>query len=103
MTGLASSRFAQASSERSQDLEQALVQALKTWPKQNYNRRLDPMERRQRCVGAAPSISTLRDCRKSIRKARKSLRQDHRAYWNQEREDIGLPARQTKKGCKQQV
>lgn len=37
---LASSRSVQASSKRSQDQEQALVQAHKTWSQQSYNRRL---------------------------------------------------------------
>ena len=97
MTGLASSRSAQAASKRSQDQEQALVQAHKNWSQQTYNRRLDLVELRQRCVDAAQSISALKDCRKSSRKDRKSLRKDRLAYLNQVREDIGLPARQTKK------
>ena len=50
---LASSRSVQASSKRSQDQEQALVQAHKTWSQQTYDRRLALMERRQRCVDAA--------------------------------------------------
>ena len=98
---LASSRSVQASSKRSQD--QALVQAHKTWSQQTYDRRLDLIERRQRCVDAAQSFSALKDCRRSSRKARQSLRQERRAYLNQVREEIGLPARQTKKRRKQQV
>ena len=101
--GLASSWSARASSERSQDQKLALVQALKTWSKQIYNLPLQHMERSQRCMDAAQSISALKDCRKSIRKARKSQRQDCRAHLNQVREDIGLSGRQTKKRRKQQV
>ena len=100
---LASSRSVQASSKRSQDQEQALVQAHKTWSQQTYDRRLALMEHRQRCVDAAQSFSALKDCRRSSRKARQSLRQERRAYLNQVREEIGLPARQTKKSRKQQV
>ena len=103
MPGLASSRSAQAASKRSQDQEQALVQAHKNWSQQTYNRRLDLVELRQRCVDAAQSISALKECRKSSRKDRKSLRKDRLAYLNQVREDIGLPARQTKRRRKQQV
>ena len=90
-------------SKRSQDQEQALVQAHKTWSQQTYNWRLDLMESRQRCVDASQSFSALKDCRRSSRKARQSLRQERRAYLNQVRDEIGLPALQTKKRRKQQV
>ena len=83
------SRSVQAAAKPSQDQEQALVQAHKNWSQQTYNRRLDLVELRQRCVDAAQSISALKECRKSSRKDRKSLRKDRLAYLNQVREDIG--------------
>ena len=101
--GVESSRSVQAASKRSQDQEQALFQARKNWTKQTYDQRLELMQRGQRCVDAAQSIRALKDCRQRQKQARKSLRQDRRAYLNQVRNDIGLPARQKKKRRKQQV
>ena len=97
------SRSVQAAAKPSQDQEQALVQAHKNWSKQTYNQRLELMQRSQRCVDAAESSRALKDCRKQKKQAQKSLKQDRRAYLSQVMEDIGLPARQTKKRRKQQV
>ena len=101
--GVESSRSVQAAAKPSQGQEQALVQAHKNWSKQTYNQRLELMQRSQRCVDSAQSIRALKDCRKRHKQARKSQRQDRRAYLNQVRNDIGLPARPKKKGRKQQV
>ena len=101
--GVESCRSVQAASKRSQDQEQALVQAHKNWSKQTYNQRLELMQRSQGCVDAAQSIRALKDCRKRHKQARKSLRQDRRAYLNQVRNDIRLPARPKKKRRKQLV
>ena len=51
--GVESSRSVQAASKRSQDQEQALVQAHKNWTKQTHNQRLELMHSSQRCVDAA--------------------------------------------------
>ena len=101
--GVESSRSVQAASKRSQDQEQALVQARKNWSKQTYNQRLELMQRSQRCVDAAQSSRALKDCRKQKKQARKSIQQDRRAYLNQVREYVGLPARPKKKRRKQPV
>ena len=97
------SRSVQAAAKPSQDQEQALVQAHKNWTKQTYNQRLELMQSSQRCVDAAQDIKALKDCRQSHKQARKSLRQDRRAYLNEVRNDVGLPARQMRKRRKQQV
>ena len=91
--GVESLRSVQAASRRTQDQEQALVQAHKNWSQQTYNQRLELMQRSQRCVDGARSIRALKDCRKRHKQARRSLRQDRRAYLNQVRDDVGLPAR----------
>ena len=96
-------RSAQASSKRSQAQEQALVQAHKNWFRQTTNQRLELLQSTQRCVDAAQSISDLKACRNRHKQARKSLRKDRRAYLNQVRNDVGLPARPKKKRRKQQV
>ena len=101
--GVELSRSVQAAAQPSQDQEQALVQAHKNWTKQTYDQRLELMQRGQRCVDAAQSIRALKDCRKRYKQARKSLRQDRRAYLNEARHDVGLPARQMRKRRKQQV
>ena len=101
--GVESSRSVQAAAKPSQDQEQALVQAHKNWTKQTYNQRLELMQSSQRCVDAAQDIKALKDCRQSHKQARKSLRQDRRAYLNEVRNDVGLPARPKKKRRKQQV
>ena len=90
-------RSAQASSKRLQAQEQALVQAHKNWSRQTINQRLELLQSTQRCVDAAQSISDLTDCRQRKKQARRSLRQDRRAYLNQIREDVGLPLRQRKR------
>lgn len=95
-------RSAQASSKRLQAQEQSLVQAHKNWSRQTINQRLELLQSTQRCVDAAQSISDLTDCRQRKKQARRSLRQDRRAYLNQIREDVGLPLRQ-KKRWKQKV
>lgn len=100
--GVESSRSVQAA-KPSQDQEQALVQAHKNWTKQTYNQRLELMQSSQRCVDAAQDIKALKDCRQPHKQARKSLRQDRRAYLNEVRNDVGLPARQMRKRRKQQV
>ena len=101
--GVESSRSVQAAAQPSQGQEQTLVQAHKNWSKQTYNQRLELMQSSQRCVDAAQSIRALKDCRKRHKEAWKSLRQDRRAYLNQVRDDVGLPARQMRKRRKQQV
>ena len=101
--GVESCRSVQAASKRSQDQEQALVQAHKNWTKQTYNQRLELMQSSQRCVDAAQDIKALKDCRQRHKQARKSLRQDRRAYLNEVRNDVGLPARQMRKPRKQQI
>ena len=95
-------RSAQASSKRLQAQEQSLVQAHKNWSRHTINQRLELLQSTQRCVDAAQSISDLTDCRQRKKQARRSLRQDRRAYLNQIREDVGLPLRQ-KKRWKQKV
>ena len=79
------------------------MQAHKNWSKQTFNQRLELMQRSQRCVDSAQSIRALKDCRDRYKQARRFLRQDRRAYLNQVREDVGLPARPKKKRRKQQV
>ena len=96
------SRSAQASSKRLQAQEQSLVQAHKNWSRQTINQRLELLQSTQRCVDAAQSISDWKDCRQRKKQARRSLKQDRRAYLNQIREDVGLPLRQ-KKRWKQKV
>ena len=101
--GLESSGSVQAAIILSQDKEQALVQAHKNWSQQTHNQRLELMQRSQRCVDAAQSISALKDCRKRHKQARRSLRQDRRAYLNQVKKDVGLQARQMRNRRKQRV
>ena len=97
------SRSVQAAAKPSQDQEQALVQAHKNWTKQTHNQRLELMQSSQRCVDAAQDIKALKDCRQRHKQARTSLRQDRRAYLNEVRNDVGLPARQMRQRRKQQV
>ena len=101
--GVESSRSVQAAAKPSQDQEQALVQAHKNWTKQTYNQRLELMQSSQRCVDAAQDIKALKDCRKRHKQARKSMSQERRAYLNQVRDDVGIPACQMRKRRKQQV
>ena len=95
--GMEPSWAAQKSPKRTPAQEQALVEAHKNWFQKTYNQRLALMQSSQRCVDAAESSRALKDCRKQKKQARKSLQQDRRAYLNQVREDVGLPARTEKK------
>ena len=76
---------------------EVLFQARKTWFKDNYERRLDLLQSHQLCVDAAASANAIKTCRKDMKKARKSLKQDYRAYVNKVRNQLGLPARTGKK------
>ena len=70
-----------------------LFQARKTWFKSNYQRRLDLLQSHQSCIDVASSTDEFKTCRKDNKKARKSLKQDYRAYMNKVRNQLGLPAR----------
>ena len=72
---------------------EVMFQARKTWAKDNYQRRLDLLQRQQRCIDAAASADALKACRREMKKARKSLKKDYRAYMNKVRNQLGLPAR----------
>ena len=56
-------------------------------------RRLELLQSQQRCIDAAASADALKTCRQEMKKARKSLKQDYRAYMNKVRNQLGLPAR----------
>ena len=88
---------AAAGRDLSSEQSQALLQARKTWSKDNYQRRLELLQSHQRCIDAAASADALKTCRQEIKKARKSLKQDYRAYMNKVRNQLGLPARTGKK------
>ena len=77
----------------SPEQSQVLFQARKTWAKDNYQRRLELLQSQQRCIDAAASADALKTCRRQMKKARKSLKQDYRAYVNKVRNQLGLPAR----------
>jgi hypothetical protein len=77
----------------SPEQSQALFQARKTWSKDNYQRRLELLQSQQRCIDAAASADALKMCRQEMKKARKSFKQDYRAYMNKVRNQLGLPAR----------
>ena len=94
---LAPAPSALAVQDRSPEQDKALFEARKTWAKDSYRRRLGLLQSHQRCMEAATSSSALKDCRQQKKQARKSLKQDHRAYINQVREQIGLPVRSEKK------
>ena len=68
---------------------QVLFQARKTWAKDNYQRRLDLLQRQQRCIDTAASADALKACRREMKKARKSLKKDYRAYTNKVRNSVG--------------
>ena len=72
---------------------QALFQARKTWSKGNYQRRLELLQSQQRCIDAAASADALKTCRREMKQARRSLKQDYRAHMNKVRNQLGLPAR----------
>ena len=85
---------------------EVMFQARKTWFKDNFQRRLDLLNSHQSCIDAASSMDELKTCRKDKKKARKSLKQDYRAYMNKVRNQLGLPARAGKpdpKGRKPQA
>ena len=84
---------AAAMRDLSAEQSQALFQARKTWSKDNYQRRLELLQSQQRCIDAAASADALNTCRQDMKKARKSLKQDYRAYMNKVRNQLGLPAR----------
>ena len=86
-----------AGRDQSPEQEKVLFQARKTWFKDNYQRRLDLLQSHQLCVDAAASANAIKTCRKDMKKARKSLKQDYRAYVNKVRNQLGLPARTGKK------
>ena len=82
-----------AERNRSSDEDTALFQARKTWSKDSYRRRLDLLQSHQRCIDAATSRDAMKQCRQQKKQARRSLKQDHRAYMNKVRNQLGLPAR----------
>jgi hypothetical protein len=84
---------AAAGSDLSLEQIQVLFQARKTWAKDNYQRRLELLQSQQRCIDAAASADALKTCRRRMKKARTSLKQDYRAYMNKVRNQLGLPAR----------
>ena len=86
-----------AGRDQSPEQNKVLFQARKTWFKDNYQRRLDLLQSHQLCVDAAASANAIKTCRKDMKKARKSLKQDYRAYVNKVRNQLGLPARTGKK------
>ena len=77
----------------SPEQSQALFQARKTWAKDSYQRRQELLQSQQRCIDAAASADALKTCRREMKKARKSLKQDYRAHMNKVRIQLGLPDR----------
>ena len=77
----------------SPEQSQALFQARKTWAKDSYQRRQELLQSQQRCIDAAASADALKACRREMKQARKSLKQDYRAHMNKVRNQLGLPAR----------
>ena len=77
----------------SPEQSQALFQARKTWAKDSYQRRQELLQSQQRCIDAAASADALKTCRREMKKARKTLKQDYRAQMNKVRNQLGLPAR----------
>ena len=94
---IAMSPLLAASVELSPQQSQVLFEARKSWAKDNYQRRLDLLQRQQRCIDTAASADALKACRREMKKARKSLKKDYRAYMNKVRNQLGLPARTGKK------
>ena len=80
-----------AGRDRPPEQDTALFQARKTWSKDSYQRRLDLLQSHQRCINAAASKDAMKQCRQQKKQARKSLKQDHRAYMNKVRNQLGLP------------
>ena len=89
-----------AGRDRTPEQENVLFQARKTWYKDNYQRRLDHLQSHQNCIDAASTIDEFKSCRKDKKKARKSLKQERRAYMNKVRNQLGLPARAGKRDGK---
>ena len=86
-----------AERNRSSDEDTALFQARKTWSKDSYRRRLDLLQSHQRCIDAAMSRDAMKQCRQQKKQARRSLKQDHRAYMNKVRNQLGLPEKTGRK------
>ena len=84
---------AAAGRDLSPQQSQALFAARKTWVKDNYKRRLELLQSQQRCIDAAASADALKTCRREMKKAVKSVKQDYRAHMNKVRNQLGLPAR----------
>ena len=63
------------------------------WFQDNDQRRLELLQSHQSCIDVASSTDEFKTCRKDNKKARKSLKQDYRAYMNKVRNQLGLPAR----------
>ena len=49
---------------------QALFQARKSWSKDNYQRRLELLQSKQRCIDSAASADALKTCHWEMKKAR---------------------------------
>ena len=86
-----------AGRDRTPEQDTALFQARKTWSKDSYQRRLDLLQSHQRCINAVASKDAMKQCRQQKKQARKSLKQDHRAYMNKVRNQLGLPENTGKK------
>ena len=84
---------AAAGRDLSPQQSQALFAARKTWVKDNFKRRLELLQSQQRCIDAAASADALKTCRREMKQARRSLKQDYRAHMNKVRNELGLPAR----------
>ena len=88
---------AMAGRDRSPEQDNVLFQAHKSWSKDKFQRRLDLLRSHQRCIDAAASRDAMNECRQQKKQARKSLKQEHRAYMNKVRNQLGLPANSGKK------
>ena len=84
---------AAAGRDLSPEQRQALFEARKIWAKDNYKLRLELLQSQQRCIDAAASADALKTCRREMKKARKSAKQDYRAHKNKVRNQLGLSAR----------
>ena len=73
---------AAAGRDLSPEQRQALFEARKIWAKDNYKLRLELLQSQQRCIDAAASADVLKTCRRAMKKARKSVKQDYRAHTN---------------------
>ena len=82
-----------AERDLSPEQSQALFQARKTWANDNYQRRQELLQSHQRCIDAAASADALKTCRREMKQARRSFKQDYRAHMNKVRNQLGLPAR----------